>query len=235
MVGSVMAFQTSSSAFKMCVVYGVFIVAASAARPARAAGDDFDHIIDELAAQYRVEPALVKAVIRAESGFDPRAISPKGARGLMQLTPRTARYHGVANVQDPRQNIRGGVRLLRLLLDRFDDDAALALAAYNAGGPTVERFGGVPPYQETRRYVATVLRFRERYRREEAREAERAVPRIVARTEVAYADDRPLKDAWPRRAETIWYGAGQAGALRAALHSPERRLDAEPVRNGQVP
>src|SRR5881628_2579841 len=105
MVGSVMAFQKSSSAFKMCVVYGVFIVAGCAARPA---GDDFDHIIDELAAQYRVEPALVKAVIRAESGFDPRAISPKGARGLMQLMPETAAILGVRDVFNPRQNIHGG-------------------------------------------------------------------------------------------------------------------------------
>jgi hypothetical protein len=234
MMGSMMAFQTSSSAFKMCVVYGAFVVGACAAAPARAAGDDFDHIIDELAAQYRVEPALVKAVIRAESGFDPRAVSPKGARGLMQLTPRTARHHGVANLQDPRQNIRGGVRLLRLLLDRFDNDAALALAAYNAGGPTVERFGGVPPYQETRRYVATVLRFRERYRRDDRREVERE----ARPAQIASADDRPLKDLWPRRAETIWYGVGQpsdGGALRAALHSPERRLDAEPAHRPEVP
>jgi len=229
-----MAFQTGSNAFKTCVVYGVFIAAACSARPSLAAGDDFDRIIDELAAQYRVEPALVKAVIRAESGFDPRAVSPKGARGLMQLTPRTARHHGVANLQDPRQNIRGGVRLLRLMLDRFNGDAALALAAYNAGGPTVERYGGVPPYQETRHYVAAVLRFRERYRRDDEREAARAAPPVVE-PELASADDRPSKDSWPRRAETIWYGAGQAGALRAALHSPERRLDAEPNRRSDVP
>jgi soluble lytic murein transglycosylase-like protein len=228
-----MASQTSSTACKTCVVYAAFIAVAFAAAPARAVGDDFDHIIDELAAQYRVEPALVKAVIRAESGFDPRAVSPKGARGLMQLTPRTARHHGVANLQDPRQNIRGGVRLLRLLLDRFNDDAALALAAYNAGGPTVERYGGVPPYSETRRYVAAVLRFREQYRRLEPGYVPAGPERTP--TQIADADARRLQDAWPRRAETMLYGADQAGALRAALHSPERRLDAEPSHRSDVP
>jgi len=229
-----MEYRTSSTAFKTCVLYGAFIAATFAAVPARAAGDDFDHIIDELAAQYHVEPALVKAVIRAESGFDPRARSPRGARGLMQLMPRIARHHGVANLQDPRQNIRGGVRLLRLLLDRFDDDAALALAAYNAGGPTVERYGGVPPYGETRRYVAAVLRFRQQYRHIEDGSVP-SEPEPAMHTELAASDERRLKDAWPRRAETIWYGADRAGALRAALHSPERRLDAESSHRSDVP
>src|ERR1051326_4379123 len=98
-------------------------------------GDEqrYRSIIRQCAERYGVEAALVTAVIRAGSAFDPHAVSPKGARGLMQLTPPTARRRGVANVHDPAQNIRGGVGHLRWLLDQFDDDVALAVAAYNAG------------------------------------------------------------------------------------------------------
>jgi soluble lytic murein transglycosylase-like protein len=124
-------------------------------------------IIRDCAAKYGVEPALVKAMIRAESAFDPRAVSPKGARGLMQLTAGTARKHGVANIHDPRENIRGGVGHLRGLLDQFDNDLPLAIAAYNAGAGSVLRYGGLPPYRETRVYVARVLRLRREYLRQE--------------------------------------------------------------------
>jgi len=128
--------------------------------------DDYHPIISECAAKYRVEPALVKAMIRAESAFDPNAVSPSGARGLMQLMPATARHHGVSKVDDPRQNIRGGVGHLRSLLDRFHD-MKLAIAAYNAGAASVTRYGGLPPFAETRTYVAKVLRLRREYLKEE--------------------------------------------------------------------
>ena len=114
-------------------------------------------MITEYAERYQVDPALVRAVIHAESGFNRLAISPKGARGLMQLMPATARGYGVTNPYDPKQSIDAGTRYLAGQLDRFGGDVSLALAAYNAGPGAVERFGGVPPYPETQRYVASIL------------------------------------------------------------------------------
>ncbi len=106
---------------------------------------------------HHVDPALIAAVIKAESNFDPSAISRKGARGLMQLMPATARRLGVTRAFDPRENIRGGTAYLAELADRFGDTAVeLILAAYNAGERAVEEFGGVPPYRETRAYVKRV-------------------------------------------------------------------------------
>ncbi len=123
----------------------------------------YDALILEYAGRYRVEAALVKAVIRAESGFALHAVSPCGARGLMQLMPSVARSHGVADAEDPRQNIRAGVKHLRSLLRRFHDDPRLAIAAYNAGGRSITRSRGVPRYRDTQGYVARVLRYRGEY------------------------------------------------------------------------
>ena len=123
----------------------------------------YDALINEVAQRHHVDTALVKAVIRAESDFVPEAVSPKGARGLMQLMPATARLHGVWRVLEPRQNVEGGVTHLRYLLDRYNGNLRFALAAYNAGETAVETHGGVPPYPETQDYVASVLRYRESY------------------------------------------------------------------------
>ena len=125
----------------------------------------FNEIIVRAAGRYGVDPALVKAVIKAESDFDPEAVSPAGAVGLMQLMPETARVVGVRDLRDPAQNIYGGVRHLSRLLRVFDGDTVLALAAYNAGENAVRRYGGLPPFRETREYVRRVLRWRDHYRR----------------------------------------------------------------------
>lgn len=124
------------------------------ALPARAAA--FDEVIEEQAAEQGLPPDLVRAVIQAESGFNPNAVSVKGAMGLMQLMPATATELGVTNPFHPEQNIRAGVAYLRQLLDRYDSDVSLALAAYNAGPGAVERYSGIPPYRETRDYVKKI-------------------------------------------------------------------------------
>lgn len=115
--------------------------------------------IFEAARRHGVAPELVAAVVRAESAFQARAVSVKGARGLMQLMPATARRFGVApdRIFDPAANVDAGVRYLAWLLDRFEDDLPLALAAYNAGEGTVDRYGGVPPFRETRGYIARIF------------------------------------------------------------------------------
>lgn len=115
-----------------------------------------DRYIAESAAASGIDPSLLAAVISFESGFNPHATSAAGARGLMQLMPQTAASLGVTNAYDPEQNVRGGARYLRALLDRFGS-LELAVAAYNAGPAAVERYGGVPPYLETRTYVRNVL------------------------------------------------------------------------------
>lgn len=126
----------------------------------------YDGLIREIAERYDVEYALVKAVIKAESDFDRLAISRKGALGLMQLMPATAQQHQVQNVFLPRDNIEGGCRHLRMLLDRYGGNLPLAISAYNAGSQRVEAAGGVPPITETREYLARVLRYRLAYLRE---------------------------------------------------------------------
>jgi soluble lytic murein transglycosylase len=133
--------------------------------PARA--KKYDPLIVAAADRHKIDRALIKAVIRAESDFVPHATSPKGAQGLMQLMPGTARLHGVRRAYDPEDNVEGGVRHLRQLLDRYGGNVRLALAAYNAGAGAVDKYGGVPPYPETWQYLERVLRFREHYQRQQ--------------------------------------------------------------------
>ena len=117
----------------------------------------YDAIIERYAVQHGVDPVLVRAVIAVESNFDPRCVSHKGARGLMQLMPETARRYGVRDIFDVEQNIRGGVRYLADLLELFPNDLSRTLAAYNAGEGAVLRTGGIPPYEETTTYVKRAL------------------------------------------------------------------------------
>ncbi|MFZ0298646.1 MAG: lytic transglycosylase domain-containing protein [Candidatus Sulfotelmatobacter sp.] len=119
---------------------------------------DLNEVVRAASGTYHLDPDLVTSVIRAESGFNVRAVSPKGARGLMQLMPQTASELGVQNAFDPQANVEGGTRYLRELLERYDFDLIKALAAYNAGPQRVEQYGGVPPYHETKAYVARIVR-----------------------------------------------------------------------------
>ncbi len=120
----------------------------------------FDHIIKPLCRKYSIDTNLVKAVIKAESDFDPYAVSKKGAQGLMQLMPQKARELNISDPFDPRENLKGGISYLRNLLDRFKGDTTLALAAYNAGENAVLQYNKVPPFKETRNYIEKVMKYK---------------------------------------------------------------------------
>jgi len=135
--------------------------------------DRFNPMISSAADRYEVDPALIKAVIMAESAYNPKAVSKKGAKGLMQLMPGTARALGVKNAFNPAHNINGGVKYLKQLLDTFNDDAKLALAAYNAGAGRVKRYGGVPPIKATRHYVKKVFAYYHHYKAEMVRKTKK--------------------------------------------------------------
>lgn len=141
--------------------------AAAAAQPAIqpgssnanvAFGGDLDQVVREASTRYRLDPDFVNSVIKAESNFQVHAVSPKGAQGLMQLMPATAAQLGVSNPFDPKANVEAGTAYLSYLLDLYHDDAVKALAAYNAGAHRVDQYHGVPPYMETREYVAKIVR-----------------------------------------------------------------------------
>lgn len=124
----------------------------------RPSPEELHQVINTVSGRHHLDPDLVTSVIHAESGFNPHAVSPKGAQGLMQLMPQTASQLGVGNVFDPRANVEGGTRYLRELLERYNFDLIKALAAYNAGPQRVEQYRGLPPYFETRAYVARIIR-----------------------------------------------------------------------------
>jgi soluble lytic murein transglycosylase-like protein len=125
---------------------------------------EYDAHIESISRRYGLDHRLIKALIKAESRFDSEAVSQKGAIGLMQLMPETARTMGVSDPLDPKQNIEGGVRYLKHLLKQFHNDLPLALAAYNAGPDAVKRYGGIPPFKETREYLKKVLEFYSDYK-----------------------------------------------------------------------
>ncbi len=141
---------------------GMPIVAPSDHDPARFTR--YDEWIRQAATLYQIPEQLVRAVIKVESDYDPRAVSVSGARGLMQLMPETAERMQVRDIDNPRENIFGGVRLLRILANAFNGDLSLTVAAYNAGPEAVMRHGGIPPFEQTRNYVVKVNNFYRRYR-----------------------------------------------------------------------
>jgi len=155
----------------------------------------YDTIIEDHAERHNVRPALVKAVIQVESAFNPRAVSPKGALGLMQLMPATARLLNVKNAFDPEQNIAGGVAYLRQLLDRYDGNEQLALAAYNAGPGAVDRHNqSVPPYRETRNYVSKISDMAGATSGPRGTRIYRVVEIVDGREIVRYTDRKPDAD-----------------------------------------
>ncbi len=116
----------------------------------------FDSLIESMADEYGLEVSLIHSIIRTESNYDPNAVSSKGAVGLMQLMPETAQRYGVRNLYDPKQNIEGGVKYLKELMNLFDGKTDYVLAAYNAGINAIKKYGGVPPFPETRRFIKKV-------------------------------------------------------------------------------
>lgn len=168
---------------------------------------DIDVHIEEVATQYGVAPKLVAAIVAVESQFNPRAVSRRGAEGLMQLMPATAAHLDVEDPFNPRDNIDGGVRHLKRLMRRFHNDLPLVLAAYNAGEQAVINHRGIPPYRETRQYVVRVLR---RYDRDQARE--------VAR-QLAERRKKPAPPAPPRVARVL-YAAPSAAPVTLVSAPP---------------
>ncbi|MCK9274841.1 MAG: lytic transglycosylase domain-containing protein [Syntrophales bacterium] len=134
----------------------------------------FDGIIEKAAHSHKIDPALVKAIIMAESGYNRWAVSQKGARGLMQLMPETAESLGVEDIFNPEENINAGVKYFKLLMDRFDGNTELALAAYNAGSRMVHMHGGFPPFKATRHYVDKVFEYYERFKGAFVKEIDKA-------------------------------------------------------------
>jgi hypothetical protein len=141
---------------------------------------DLKEVVNSASGRYRLDPDLVNSVIKAESGFNVRAVSPKGAQGLMQLMPGTASKLGVPNAFDAQANVEGGTKYLRELLERYNFDLVKALAAYNAGPRRVEQFGGVPPYYETRAYVARVVKDFNKKKAAQEKTATRSAPKAGA-------------------------------------------------------
>lgn len=134
------------------------IAKAPLALPPPAPKQNLDEVVGEVSGRHHIDPDFINSVIKAESGYNSRAVSPKGAQGLMQLMPGTASQLGVKNAFDPQSNVEGGTKYLRDLLEMYDFDIVKALAAYNAGPHRVDQYHGVPPYYETRAYIARIIR-----------------------------------------------------------------------------
>ncbi|MGD2195677.1 lytic transglycosylase domain-containing protein [Lysinibacillus fusiformis] len=135
------------------------VIGSTAYANSLAGADQYAAIIEKASATYGVPEKLIAAVIKQESNFNPSVVSHAGAQGLMQLMPQTAQYLGVTNAFDPEQNIMAGAKYLRQMLDKFNNDPALALAAYNAGASRVTKYGGIPPFKETQNYVKKVMNY----------------------------------------------------------------------------
>ena len=156
------------------------------------ASTQYEPLIRQHASHHRIRPELVRAVIQVESAFNPRAVSPKGAMGLMQLMPATAKQFGVIDPFNPAENIRAGVSYLRQLLDRYDHDEQLALAAYNAGPGAVDKYGSkVPPYKETQNYVLKITNMRGTVRTAPGSRIYRVTEIVDGRPVVKYTNTKP--------------------------------------------
>ena len=165
----------------------------------------YDNLIVEHARSQGLRPDLVRAVVQVESAFNPRARSPKGAIGLMQLMPAALRQYSVANPFNPAENVRAGVMYLRALLDRYGNDETLALAAYNAGPTAVDRHGqAVPPYRETRNYVAQINRMAGAPADVRGNRIYKVTETIDGRTVIRYTDRRPTTGSFEVVARSIW-------------------------------
>jgi hypothetical protein len=152
----------------------------------------YEPLIRQHASEHRIRPELVRAVIQVESAFNPRAVSPKGAMGLMQLMPATAKRFGVIDPFNPAENIRAGVSYLRQLLDRYDHDEQLALAAYNAGPGAVDKYGAqVPPYKETQNYVQKITGLQGNVRGAPGARIYRVTEIVNGRPVVKYTNTKP--------------------------------------------
>jgi soluble lytic murein transglycosylase-like protein len=158
---------------------------------------NYEELISEHSRLNGVRPDLVRAVVQVESAFNPNARSPKGAMGLMQLMPATARQYGVTDPYNPSENVRAGVRYLRGLLDRFDNNEALALAAYNAGPGAVDKYGNtVPPYRETRDYVERINKMSARPIELRGSRIYKVVDIVDGQPVVRYTDRKPATGSY---------------------------------------
>lgn len=201
----------------------------TAIRTIRRDPEYYDALIEEAAKRYEVATSLVRAVIDAESGFDAEAVSSKGAMGLMQLMPGTAASLGVKDPFDPVQNIDGGVRYLREMLDMFDGELRLALAAYNAGPDRVREYGGIPPYRETRQYVQKILissglpgAAKESHEPTSPEDDRRASPVGSEGSSFEAARSSPASGESPRRQSRIYvYEEPRGGSLLTNIPKPD--------------
>src|SRR6202451_4500186 len=157
-----------------------------------------DEVVNAVSVRNHLDPDLINSVIHAESGFNPRAVSPKGAQGLMQLMPQTAARLGVADAFDPGANVEGGTRYLRELLERYNFDLIKALAAYNAGPQRVEQYHGVPPYYETQAYVSRIIRD---FNRKKLAEQKAAASRHAVIRRAAWQPSSTKRAASPENAQ----------------------------------